>query len=386
MKILHIDHSTARGGAEYALLRMLELPPPWTASLFVPRNNESNGVYSPLSVSVTTRLRSLGPAQTFGASKARGGILSIVGFASRALGQSLAIRFSHEFRNADVVHANTSRSAVYTALACFTSPKTKLVVHLRDLVDVDSLGSVGFVLFTKIALKRANGLIANSSASLAAARPYMRTGMPSAVIPSAAGIHERRSERPARLGLQTVGMVARLDPWKGQELLIRAFASVFRESDVRLVLAGSAPFGNEEFAEQLRLLASSLSIGDRVDFVGHVNDVEALVDSFDICVQSSVRPEPLGQNVLQYLAAGRATIATDQGGPVEWITSGENGLLFTMGDEASLADALRRLADDTNLRSRLAQAAAHTPGLATDREIADAHAKFFDTVSEMSGK
>jgi glycosyltransferase involved in cell wall biosynthesis len=133
---------------------------------------------------------------------------------------------------------------------------------------------------------------------------------------------------------------------------------------------------------ELQELASSLGISERVDFLGRVHDVPSLLSEIDICVQSSVRPEPLGQNVLQYLAAGRPTIATNAGGPAEWITDGLNGLLFELGNEDSLVDALARLTSDIDLRSRLASAAPETPGLVTDAEIARLHGDFFAKVSQ----
>lgn len=379
VRVLHVDHSTVFGGAELALFRMLRLPPDWHATLFVPNDpNEKLGVYASLAGGpVTVEMR--GPAQATGAS--RGGIVAMLRFAERALRQSLAIRFSRAFSTAHVIHGNTSRSAVYAAVACLGSRK-KLVVHLRDVINVETLGGVGFRLFTRVALRRADGVIANSQASLDSALPYIKDGVPRQVIASASGLNpmatERRSELP---GPVTVGMVARIDPWKGQDLLLRAFARSSRPDD-RLVFAGSAPFGNDDYVVELREMASSLGISDRVDFLGHVHDVPSLLSEIDICVQSSVRPEPLGQNVLQYLAAGRPTIATNAGGPAEWITDGVNGLLFELANEDSLVDALDRLSSDIDLRSRLASAAPETPGLVTDAEIARLHGDFFAKVSQ----
>ena len=378
LRVLHVDHSTVLGGAELALFRMLSLPPDWHATLFVPNDpDEGLGVYEPLAGGpVDVEMR--GPAQATGAS--RGGVVGMLRFAASALGQSVAIRFSRGFSAAQVIHGNTSRSAVYAAVACFGSRK-KLVVHLRDVIDVETLGGVGVRLFTRVALRRADGVIANSQASLDSVLPYIKEGVPSEVIASASGLNpaaiERRSERP---GPVTVGMVARLDPWKGQELLLRAFAPSSNADD-RLVFAGSAPFGHDDFVLKLQDLAASLGISERVDFLGHVHDIPSLLTEIDICVQSSTRPEPLGQNVLQYLAAGRPTIATNAGGPAEWITDGVNGLLFELGNEDSLVDALERLSSDVALRSRLASAALDTPGLVTDAEIARLHSEFFAKVA-----
>ena len=117
LRVLHVDHSTVLGGAELALFRMLSLPPDWHATLFVPNDpDEGLGVYEPLAGGpVDVEMR--GPAQATGAS--RGGVVGMLRFAASALGQSVAIRFSRGFSAAQVIHGNTSRSAVYAAVACF---------------------------------------------------------------------------------------------------------------------------------------------------------------------------------------------------------------------------------------------------------------------------
>lgn len=144
-------------------------------------------------------------------------------------------------------------------------------------------------------------------------------------------------------------------------------------------LFGAASFGEEGYEAEIRLLAIELGVADRVIFHGHVDDVQASLESMDVCVQSSMRPEPLGQNVLQYLALGKVTIAADAGGPADYVEHDVNGLLFEMGSLASLEDALRRVESGT-LRSRLARRAKNTPPL-TDAEIAEMHAEIFRRVA-----
>ncbi len=379
--VMHLGHSNAAGGAELALLRILACEPRWDVSLSLPSNDEhSFGVFEPLVTKTSGRLRLRGPAQVFGASKVSSGLFKTTGFIARVLGQAITIRFSGDFRRAQVLHANTSRAAIYGALACLVSRK-KLVIHLRDMVNKESLGSLGFVGFTRLALPRANGVIGNSRTTLVSAEPYIRPGCKTDVIPSAAGLRAGAMVARDNQRIKTVGMVARLDEWKGQSLLIRAFAQVYENTDVRLVLAGGALFGNEDYAHDLRELAIHLGISAQVDFVGHVKDVSDVISGLDICVQCSLRPEPLGQNLLQYLAAGRAVVAADAGGPAEWIRHDENGFLFKLGDESALVTALRTLDADPKLRARLSSAAAKTPGLLCDENVTELHADFFERIT-----
>ncbi|RXZ39124.1 glycosyltransferase, partial [Agromyces binzhouensis] len=238
----------------------------------------------------------------------------------------------------------------YGALAARLSG-VPLVVHLRDLVEPEALGGAGHAIMTRVVLPRADGVIANSRATLDAARPHLSGDAVVEVVPSASGL-VLGADRPlaADAPLRTVGMLARIDPWKGQLELLEAFARAFHGRDIRLQFAGGAPFGHEAYLAELRHRADELGIGAQVDVLGHVDDVPRLLAGWDVAVQYSTRPEPLGQNVLQYLAAGRAVIAAGEGGPIEWVADGANGLLVPPRDVDALAGALRRLDGDPALR------------------------------------
>ena len=381
VRVLHLDHTSAPGGAEFALLRMLQAGPRWAPYLLIAPAEEQGGfgVYAAVPDRVPRRVA--GVRQPAGAS--RGGRLAALAVGGRVLAQAAVVRCARAFRGADVVDANTARSAAYGAFAVRGTRKA-FVVHLRDLVEPAALGRAGHALMVRVVLPRADGVVANSRATLESARPYLRSGVPAEVIPSASGLRTgapARSADPAASGsVRNVGMLARIDPWKGQMQLLEAFARVFRGRDTRLQLAGGAPFGHEQFAESLRRRADELGVGGQLDLPGHVSDVEALLSGWDVAVQASTRAEPLGQNVLQYLAAGLPVVAADEGGPAEWITDGVNGLLVPPRDVAALAAALERLDADAALRARLAASAAATPGLLDDPAVTRAHEAFYDRV------
>lgn len=376
VRVAHLDHATVAGGAEFALVRMFAAGAPWRPLLFLPPSPHV-GVFGGAH---GVPIREVGVAQPAGASSRRGWFL--VEATMRLVAQAVATRLHPGFRSADVVDANTARSAAYGALAAWTS-RVPFVVHLRDMVDAEALGGFGFRMMSRIVLPRADGVVADTEETMASARPFLRPAAVVAVIMSASGIAAAPSRAPHPPdGPLRIGMLARLDPWKGQELLLDAFATAFPRGDERLELAGGAPFGHDDFARRLRARATELGVADRVEFLGHVDDVEAVLARWDIAVQASIRPEPLGQNVLQGLAAGCAVVVADEGGPTEWVADDVNGLRFAPRDAGSLAAALRRLADDVGLRTRLGAAAAATPGLLTDAEVAQAHAAFYADVLE----
>jgi glycosyltransferase involved in cell wall biosynthesis len=381
LRIVHIDHTSVGGGAEFALLRMLQARPAWSPYLLLaPTNGRGLGVYEGIPQGIPRRVA--GVRQPAGVST--GGLGAAIGVGARVVAQACTVRFSRAFRRCDVLDANTARAAAYGAIATLWS-RTPFVVHLRDLVDPDALGRSGHALMVRLVLPRADGLIANSHATLESARRYLRPGVVTAVIPSASGLVRGGTAPSGDGSVRTVGMLARIDPWKGQHVLLEAFARVFREGDVRLQFAGDALFGHEDHLDELRYRAETLGVGDRVDFLGHVGDIDELLSRWDIAVQASTRPEPLGQNVLQYLAGGRAVIAVDEGGPAEWIIDGTNGLLVPPRDVDALAAALERLDADPELRKRLATGAAATPGLLDDAAVTEAHAEFYEAVVRAVG-
>lgn len=381
VKVLHLDHTAAAGGAEYALARMLRADPAWRAILALPPGTKG-GVYEQVPEAVP--VRRLGVAQPAGVSSAGRGAMIVA--AARLLWQAAATRLDRAFRTADVVDANTARAAAYGALAARTS-RVPFVIHLRDLVAADALGGFGHTVMTRLALPRADGVIANSQATLDSALPYLRAGVVTAVIPSAAGLRPvepgaSRAARPTGPGEPIrIGMLARIDPWKGQQLLLEAFAEAFgRRPDVVLELPGAPLFGHEEHLAELRSRAVALGIADRVGFPGHVAGLDELLSRWDVAVQYSTRPEPLGQNVLQYLAAGCATVVAAEGGPAEWVVDERNGLVVPPRDVVALAAALERLVADDALRRHLAEAAPSTPGLLDDHAVAAAHGEFYAEV------
>jgi glycosyltransferase involved in cell wall biosynthesis len=67
--------------------------------------------------------------------------------------------------------------------------------------------------------------------------------------------------------------------------------------------------------------------------------VPDLLAASDICVLSS-QAEGFSNSILEYMAAGRAVVATNVGGASEAIVEGETGHLVNAGDDASMAARL----------------------------------------------
>jgi glycosyltransferase involved in cell wall biosynthesis len=374
LRVLHLSHASEPGGAELALVRLLARSRRWSAGLCAPPGGDAFAGLARHGVTLEQNL----PKLPTGGTRSRDPLLA-ARYVAALLACARVVRRSPLLRDADLLHANTAAAAIFGALAG-RGTGVPLVVHVRDLVSPESLGRFGFSAFTRIALPRAAGVIANSQATLRSVEPWLAPRVPRTVLQSPVGVTRPVAGTRAGGAVRRVGMLGRLQHWKGQHVFLHAFAQAFTHGDVRAYLGGAPLFGETAYADELRELAARLGIAERVTFLGHVDDVGEFLDSVDVLVHASIRPEPMGQAVIQGLVRGKPVIATEGGGPGEWIRTGVNGLLVAPDEPVALAAALRLLADSAELRSGIAAAAAQTPGVLDDDECVAAHEAFFREV------
>jgi glycosyltransferase involved in cell wall biosynthesis len=103
---------------------------------------------------------------------------------------------------------------------------------------------------------------------------------------------------------------------------------------------------------RLEGLARAFDLGGRVRFLGHREDVPALLAAADALVLPS-RFEGLPNVVLEAMAAGKPVVATAAPGTAELVVDGETGRLVPVGVPRELARALRAVVDDPALAARL---------------------------------
>ncbi|BCB90534.1 glycosyltransferase family 4 protein [Phytohabitans suffuscus] len=155
--------------------------------------------------------------------------------------------------------------------------------------------------------------------------------------------------RPNRAGQGiVVGCVGRLDPVKGQDVLIDALA---RLPGVRARLVGS---GAQEAA--LRERAARAGVADRLELTGWTDQVADQLRDVDVYCQPS-RYETLGLALIEAMAAGLPCVASAAGGVPELLDGGRCGRLVPAGDAAALAEAIGGLAADLGARERLGRRA-----------------------------
>lgn len=164
----------------------------------------------------------------------------------------------------------------------------------------------------------------------------------------------------ARLGIAPdaalFAFAGRLVGWKGMAVALKALAEpALRDANAKLLIIGDGPQKPE-----LKQLAQSLGVANRVLFHDPVphDKLPALYGAVDAGVFPSIGDEAFGITIAEAMSCGKPVIASHIGGIPEVVGNEETcGLLVPPGDPAALAAAMRRLADDAALRTRLGTAA-----------------------------
>lgn len=169
--------------------------------------------------------------------------------------------------------------------------------------------------------------------------------LPLALEPRFRPLPERARIR-AELGIPeaafVAGTVGKLDPTRGQDLLLLALAAV---PEAWGVVVGKGPF-----LPKLQKLAKKLGIEGRVVFPGyHEEGLERLYNAMDVFVFPEAGSDWAHRAVAEAAACGVPALAVDVPGIRDLVVPGTTGELWPRGDAAALAVLLRRWQNDAEL-------------------------------------
>jgi glycosyltransferase involved in cell wall biosynthesis len=328
------------GGAEFALLMLIEnLDPGWEPTLLVDDDPGSRPL-AERGEALGVRVRRVAPMP--------------LGLAGARRGVGLA-RMLHSERP-EIFHAHLS-----WPLAAKWALAAAVLARLPTVATIQLIPEFRLERSSRLQLR---ALAAGVDRYIAVSRDVAdelseRFGWPAAKIrvgynaveidrfggPPPAGLREQIGGDPERPLVLTP---ARLDEQKGLPVLLRAAADL---PGVDFVLAGEGPERTS-----LEALAGEMGIADRVHFLGYRDDISQLLAACDVFALPSLY-EGSSLAVLEAMAAGRPVVSSAIGGTDELIDDGADGLLISPGDATGLADALRHLLDDADLRTTFAQRA-----------------------------
>lgn len=356
MRVLFVGHSGLISGAEKALLDELAVLPsgvePTLACpegpLFDAVQEMGIEVHAVRGVSGGLRLRPVHAARF---------VMEVVA-AARDLERVVAsVR-------PDLIHANTLRAGLAAATVKPFS-RVPLVLQVHDALPRSTAASaIRFVLRssadTVLAISRH---IAANFAGGGQVRNLRVVHNPldaKLFDPARMTRVEAREELQLPAAIPVVGVVAQITPWKGQELAIKALPLVLqRYPDARLILVGEAKFvgrgvryDNIAYLKQLHELVRGLRLERFVEFWGQRSDVATIMRGLDVLLMPSWE-EPFGRSAIEAMAMETAVVATDVGGPPEYIEPGVDGILLPPNDVDAWANTITELLDDPAKRIQM---------------------------------
>lgn len=237
--------------------------------------------------------------------------------------------------------------------------RVRLVHHLISLWD-DISPANQRIIWT--ALRCADRVLCNGQAVKAHVIGARTLAQPVSVIPNGVDADHfrpmprlRASER-ARLGLAdehfVVGTIGNIRPVKNIPFLLQAMTRVAAVAPrVRLVCVGGGPQ-----LEEIKQLARSLGLAERVVFTGVVRDVRpmlAAMDAFALCSRQEGNPNV----VLQAMAMALPVVSVSVGEVPFVVDDGRSGMLVAPGDEDAFVAAVASLARDPQRCRTLGDAA-----------------------------
>jgi glycosyltransferase involved in cell wall biosynthesis len=255
-------------------------------------------------------------------------------------------------RQPDLLLNWSAKTQLYGAPAAVLAGMTDRVVWWQQAIPTGYWLDRLATLLPATAVGCYSGAAAEAQARLFPSRPTF-------VVNAGAPVPE--PEAPPALELPDdvpiVGLVGRLQPWKGQDRLLRAQA-LLRDRGQRfhtVIVGGNSYDLSPEYAASLPALVRELGLDDDITMTGQVPDAGPYMRLLDILVNAS-DPEPFGIVLLEGMARGVAVVAVDSGGPGEFVGHGVTGMLAASGRPEDLADALEPLLQAPQLRASIGAA------------------------------
>jgi glycosyltransferase involved in cell wall biosynthesis len=337
--ILFVDHAGPLGGAEKSLLLLMET---------LDRDEFACHLAAPPGAFAEAAERAGARVHRLVQERLRGNPAAWLPLARGALALARVIRRE----KIAVVHANTVRASLYSAVAAKLT-RRPLVWHVHDILRPGP--------YTRFLAACSTATVAVSEAAAsplprAAAATILHNGvrLDDFARDRGAEVQQLRAAWRVPPGAPLLGQVARLQPWKGQHDFIDAASRVAGEfPEARFVIVGGDIFGDaEDYARELRDQAARVGLADRMVFAGHCDEIPVVFGALDVLVHASDN-EPFGRVLIESGAAGRPVVAYASGAVSELLRHEHSALFAAPGNVDDLAQALRRLLREPELAGRL---------------------------------
>ena len=348
-RILFLSPGVNLYGAEISLLHVVRLfsPDTWQLSFVVPESGPFE-----------QEIRRQGWAVDFARLPAGRGLPPL-----RWPATLLLARLIRRIRP-DLVHLNLHLPWPVASAASMLAG-IPLVIHVRNMINLHDHGATGRFLFRRaaayICISEAvrDRMLASDLADGSTATRVKVIHDGRDLSPFEKGNRQRfRAELAVAPGTPVIGMVARLEPMKGQDIFLEAARLVARRiPEARFVLVGEVMrSGDEAYRRRLEELAKADPLEGRVSFLGYRTDVPDILAGLDCFVHSSRRGAFVSV-LIEAMAAGLPIVASEVDGIPECVGRDGQAELVTGLEPAAFADAIVRVVTDSARTGAMVQKA-----------------------------
>ena len=163
-----------------------------------------------------------------------------------------------------------------------------------------------------------------------------------------------RKEFGVKGGEIVIGMIGRVNAWKGQKDFVKAMNGVFqRNNKVKAILVGGVFAGQEWRMDELKRIIQESKFRDNFVVSDFRKDTPNLHSLFDVFVLPSTEPDPFPTVVLEAMASGKPGVGYNHGGICEMVDDGKNCLLAEPGNVDDLSVKIESLVKDSSARERI---------------------------------
>ncbi len=158
---------------------------------------------------------------------------------------------------------------------------------------------------------------------------------------------------------KVISSVAMLDPRKGHDVAINAFAKIVQYCPQSIMLIVGGSYSNRPSTEldRLKQFVHAFGLSERVIFTGFVDDMRKIYAVSDIVLALSKDGEAFGLVPLEAGAHGCVAVATSVGAAPELIIDGKTGFLVPPNDPDAIFEACKRILNDAALANNIGTAA-----------------------------
>jgi len=240
-------------------------------------------------------------------------------------------------KNIDIVHINGLDSEIGALIA--RKLNVPYVWHIRQFLDEDFSMKLYAQKKTYRLVKKSAAVIGISKAVQEKYEKELK--IPMMLIYNGIPIERYQIKKERILYGETVKILlaGRIIPYKGQMTAVKAIGILVKSgiNTVKLTLVGET--GRTGFLRQLKDYINENGLEDNVAIMDHADNLRELRTEHDICLVCSTK-EAFGRVTIEGMLSSQLVIGANSGGTAEIIQHGDNGLLYSPGDENDLYQKL----------------------------------------------